>query len=389
MSVLRDTLYKLNLEKNPLYRYVDFARFLFSTQISRIKGTERIYPRVIQLPITYFCNARCIMCDVWNMDHSNELNANELRELLADPIFKRVKSVGINGGEPSLIRNLDEYARAIIDQLPSLRSLNIISHGFHTTRLLGLLKSIYRICKKRGILFHVSISLDGYESIHDTARGIPKVFGKTFRTIKEIQQDGRLYCDTFDVGCTVMAQNVDYLVQLEAFARKHNFPIKYRMAIENRRIDSDKYFPLYNAFDGTKQLSSKNFFFSQYLNSKSLVDKFKYFSIFNSINNRRTKRLLGCAWKDEGITLDSRGSIYYCAVESKSLGNLKEAQGEALFFSQDHLNYRKSIVDNKCDHCVHDYQGRAELRNILVFLHQVLRDRLWTNVYAFKLRFIP
>jgi sulfatase maturation enzyme AslB (radical SAM superfamily) len=107
---------------------------------------------------------------------------------------------------------------------------------------LALLKSIYFLCNKKGISFHVSVSLDGYGEIHDKVRGIPKVFKKTFETIKEIKANRSLYCDSFDVGCTVISQNVNYLEQLNAFAKKIEIQIKFRMGIENKRIESEKLF---------------------------------------------------------------------------------------------------------------------------------------------------
>ena len=180
--------------KSKIYPVLSTFWFLSTLKLIPIKGAGKKYPKVIQLPITYFCNARCVMCDVWNMDHSGELTPQELKEVLSDPIFKKVEGVGINGGEPSLIKNLDEYAAVIIDQCPKLKSLNIISHGFHTSRLLALLKSIYLLCNKKGISFHVSVSLDGYGEIHDRVRGIPGVFKKTFETINKIKTNMPLSC---------------------------------------------------------------------------------------------------------------------------------------------------------------------------------------------------
>jgi sulfatase maturation enzyme AslB (radical SAM superfamily) len=232
------------------------------------------------------------------------------------------------------------------------------------------------------------VSLDGYGEIHDKVRGIPKVFKKTFETIKEIKANRSLYCDSFDVGCTVISQNVNYLEQLNAFAKKIEIQIKFRMGIENKRIESEKLFPSFSGFNGKGLFSSKTFFYSQYKNSKTISDKFKYFSIFNSINNGRSKRLMGCNWKNQGITLDSRGNIYYCAVESECIGNLKNTPGEKIFFDEAHLKYRESIVQNKCDSCVHDYYGNPEIKNFLIFVFQVLHERFWAKIYAFKLRFM-
>ena len=183
------------------------------------------YPKVIQLPITLKCNSRCIMCNVWNMDYSNEYDIHEFSKIIHDPLFKKVESIGINGGEPSLLKNLTAYAEEILT-LPSLKSLNIISHGFNSKRLLKSIKNIYQSCKEKGIDFHISISLDGVGKIHDRVRGVNGVFNKTIKTIDEIVNNQSLYCDSFDVGCTIVNQNIDYLLELDAFIKIKKYKIK-------------------------------------------------------------------------------------------------------------------------------------------------------------------
>ena len=47
-------------------------RILQTSSLTKISGSKKKYPKVIQLPITYNCNARCVMCNIWQMDHSGE-----------------------------------------------------------------------------------------------------------------------------------------------------------------------------------------------------------------------------------------------------------------------------------------------------------------------------
>jgi len=59
---------------------------------------KKKYPKVIQLPITYKCNSRCVMCNIWKMNKKNELSSEEFAKILKDEIFQKVEFVGINGG---------------------------------------------------------------------------------------------------------------------------------------------------------------------------------------------------------------------------------------------------------------------------------------------------
>jgi MoaA/NifB/PqqE/SkfB family radical SAM enzyme len=376
------------LKKNKkLVSIVKALRLLQTTTLTKIDGSEKKYPKVIQLPITYNCNARCVMCNIWQMDHSGEATVEEFSSFMQDEIFKEVSAVGINGGEPSLVPNLYEYAYEIL-KLPSLKSLNIISHGFSPIPLFKNVEKIYQACKEREISFHISISLDGVGKIHDTVRGRDNVFGKTTSTIDEIITNQDRYCDSYDIGCTIIKQNIDYLIELDTYAKRKNYNIKYRLGIDNKRIESDKLREQYSVIYSPLKQSAKEFFHYQISQTKDLANRFKYYSIFTWLNNDKRKRLLGCAWKDEGITLDARGELYYCAVASDSIGTLRKEKGEKIFFDDKNIKYRKSIITDNCDGCIHDYSGKPEFKNVLKFFIETIKNRFVLKMYEIKVRFI-
>ncbi len=360
---------------------IQVLSFLKNAKLIRVSGLRKRYPRVIQLPITYRCNSRCVMCNIWKMDWSNEMDLHNFKTALKSNLFKKVVAVGINGGEPSFVKQLPEYTDAIL-QLPKLKSLNIISHGFNQKMLLPKLKDIYARCRKAGIKFHVSISLDGIGEIHNKVRGLD-IFKITSSTINEINNNRTEYCDSFDCGCTVIQQNVDYLKELDAYCKSKGVKIKYRLGISNKRIESNKILDEFSVFNKQGAQSAKEFFYTRIGVEKSLYNKFKYFAIYYFLQNNYSGRLLGCMWKDNGVTLDSRGNLYYCAVESERIGNILTDDGEKVFFSKKNITYRKSIVDNKCNTCIHDYAGKPELKNIYPFFMEVLFKNYITGIYKF------
>ena len=361
----------------------DIFLFLKKSIIYPQKGDKRKYPKVIQLPITYKCNSRCVMCNIWKMDWSNESEVNEFSRHMKDPLFKEVVAVGINGGEPSLIRELPNYAREILN-LPSLKSLNIISHGFNKKILLSALESIYRDCKAKGVKFHVSISLDGFDEVHDIVRGVSGVFQKTMSSIGEIQKNQHLYCDSFEVGCTIVKQNIYNLTELDVFSKIQRLPIKYRLGIDNKRIESHKLRKQYSVIYSPLKQAGAEFFHWQYHRTKKLTDKFKYFAIYHWLTIEEKKRLMGCLWKDEGVTLDSRGSVFYCAVASEEIGSLRKNSGEEVFFSEKNISYRKEIVENSCNTCIHDYAGKPVFSDVLVFFRFMISQKISMKIYKLR-----
>jgi len=376
------------IKKNKkLFWFIQTIRFLQISSFKKIDGGEKKYPKVIQLPITYNCNSKCVMCNIWQMDHSGEVTIEEFSKFMQDDIFKKVEAVGINGGEPSLVSNLNEYADEIL-KLPSLKSLNIISHGFSPKPLFKNIEKIYTACKEKGIHFHVAISLDGVGKIHDIVRGKLNVFETTTSTIDEIIKNQYKYCDSYDIGCTIVNQNIDYLIELDTYAKSKNYNIKYRLGIDNKRIESYKLRNQYSVIYSPLKQSAKEFFHYQMSQTKDLANRFKYFSIYYWLRHDNPKRLLGCIWKDEGITLDSRGELYYCAVASDSIGSLRKDNGEKIFFNNQSIEYRKSIIQNSCDGCIHDYSGRPEFKNLMIFLIETIKDRFAMKIYEIKVRYM-
>ncbi len=384
---MKEQLIKQVKKNKKLFLILKSLRFLQTSSFSKIDGSKKKYPKVIQLPITYNCNSRCVMCNIWQMDHSGEATVEEFAKFMQDDIFKKVEAVGINGGEPSLVPNLHEYADEIL-KLPSLKSLNIISHGFSSKPLFKNIEKIYKSCKEKGVSFHVAISLDGVGDVHDPVRGKPKVFEKTTATIDEIIKNQYKYCDSYDIGCTIVKQNIDYLIELDTYAKSKNYNIKYRLGIDNKRIESDKLREQYSVIYSPLRQSAKEFFHYQISQTKDLANRFKYYSIFYWLNSKKPERLLGCSWKDEGITLDARGELYYCAVASDSIGSLRKGKGENIFFDDKNIKYRESIIKNSCDSCIHDYTGQAEVKNVWKFLSDTINNRFALKIYELKVRFM-
>jgi len=374
------------IKRNKKIRYiVEIIYFIVKMKL-KINPLNKKYPKVIQLPITQKCNSKCIMCNIWKMNKLKNGNIDEFEKFINDNIFKEVEFIGINGGEPSLVENLEEYIDLMIKNLKNLKGINLISHGFNTDILLEKLKKIYSICKKNNIHFSIIISLDGVGEIHNKVRG-KKVFNKTLHSILTIKNNKSKYCDEISLRCTLSRYNIEYWKEVDAFAKMLGLNIEYGLAVGIKRIDNLSIYNDFSIFNSDKYIQiAKELFFSKYVATKNIYNKFKYYSLLYYLQYR--KRILGCSWQNRDITLDSEGNIYYCAVESKKLGNLLEQNGENLFFSKENLEYRKWIYENKCSTCIHDYVGDITLKNGLLFIRELLFDRFWILQYKLRLFYL-
>lgn len=351
--------------------------FKNSTLIEESGGKKK-YPKVLQMPITTRCNSKCVMCNIPNMNKENEMDVEQFSGALKDPIFKNIESIGINGGEPFLLNDLDEYVQAAISNLPNIKSINIISNGFLTKRILDKSELIYDLCKNNNKSFNIMISLDGYGEIHDKVRGIPGAFLKVEKTIRELYSNTQKYADGIELACTVVKQNVDYLSELDTYCKLNGYNIKYRLGIQNERIGNQLILDKFSVFSDEKyRQTAIEFFNYKYHETKD----FKYYSLFKYLDNGN-KRLLGCDWKENGITMDPKGNIYYCAVESKKIGSINENHGEQIFFDKDNLLYRQQIINKNCDKCIHDYSGKVSTKNVYSYYKERIIER--KSIYTYK-----
>ena len=124
------------------------------------------YPQVINLPITEICDSQCTMCNVWRADKTDEFNRNSINNLFNQEAFRKVKHIGLSGGEPTLNDNLLDVVDEILQCLPKLKTLSITSHGYHTDKHKILLPQIKEKCNTKGVSFSLNISLDGFEKAH-------------------------------------------------------------------------------------------------------------------------------------------------------------------------------------------------------------------------------
>ena len=347
--------------------------FIIYNIIKRIKFSK--YPSVLQLPVTNKCNLNCVMCNVPNIDTKNEFSVNGLENILDDKIFSKIKAVGVNGGEPFILKNIEEYVRVIL-KLKKLKSIHIISNGYFTNIIQEKIKIISEMCTSRNIKLNISISLDGVGKVHDSIRGNSNSFINAIRTINVLRNSN--YCDSINVTCTVVKQNVEYLSELQVFCDENDIDIKYRLGIENNRIDNMSMFQEYHIESDLRMLMlTREFFYKKIFESKIIRDMYKYWSIFEFLVRDEKVRHLGCIWKKDGITLSPKGEVFYCATKSKKIGELPKEKGIDIYFDKNNIKYRKNLIEKECDNCIHDYTGPASFKSIIQFYSFLITKRTW------------
>ena len=159
------------------------------------------------LAITYNCNARCVMCDIWKIKGFPELPVAEYKKLPSS-----LKDVNISGGEPFLRKDLPEIVATVKEACPRARIV-ISSNAFLTDLVLQQMKKILAIKHDIGI----AISIDGLDEKHNEMRGIPGGFARCMATVEGLQKMGM---KNIRLGFTITERNASHLLKVYELTRK-------------------------------------------------------------------------------------------------------------------------------------------------------------------------
>lgn len=292
------------------------------------------------------------MCKIWENKKSDDITPDALRHGLRNPLYSEVTGVGLNGGEPTLRKDLGEIAKVLFEELPKLRNISLITNAYNYQEVIARICDVGEAVKAHNGKLDVMVSLDGYGEIHDRVRGKPGNFERAQKVIDFITTSPLV--QSVRIGCTIIKENVYGLSDLFEFCQDRDLYIKYRIGIPHQRLYTENFTAPYTLSKEEKyhvaefleglikhyeKNDHQNFFY------RSLIDQLIY----------NAPRKAGCDWQHRGATITSKGELLYCAVQSKALGKISEDNSEKIYFqNQEHLH---GIIKNKCSTCNHDYVG--------------------------------
>lgn len=323
------------------------------------------YPDTIQFPITYKCNYDCVMCGMRSLIGLQDMTVDELSMVLSDKLYRKVKSVGINGGEPFLRKDLDSCIETICEKLPALESLFFITNGYFSERIVEKMNKIYKICKKKRVRVDLSLSIDGVRDMQNFMRGNKNAWKNMQNTISLIQASEEPCCDSLNVICTITKYNIYRISEVELWAKNAKINVNYNIATINARINNyDKFedFTIFN--DKNAKYLTQEFFYKKFLETKSP----KYYGLFLFVRDETRYAPCPCM-KNKWVTLTPDGQVGYCATHSKNLGSALTCSSYDIFSSN--IDYLKELLIENCETCSHymyslDKKGKKMYYNELI-----------------------
>lgn len=159
------------------------------------------------LAVTYKCNSRCIMCDIWQLKNFPEMDLENYKKLPAS-----LRDINISGGEVFLYNQLPELVKIIKERCPKARIV-LSSNGFMPEFIAQQMKKILAIDSNIG----VALSLDGVGEMHEKIRRIPQAFDKVMKTLSLLQGLGM---KNLRLAFTVLPENVSHYGKVYDLARE-------------------------------------------------------------------------------------------------------------------------------------------------------------------------
>lgn len=298
------------------------------------------------IAVTYKCNSKCIMCNIWKEQPENELAANDFLKLP-----KTLKDINITGGEPFLRKDLVDIVYNLTLLNPDVR-LVFSSNGFLTDRIVEYMKEIRKINKKSCI----GLSLDGLGDMHSKIRGIDNAFEKVTDTIKALKANG---INDIRIGFTAGKDNVSHLAKVYDFSKSND--IEFTMSVVH---NAEGYFNIETNLtpdiddlewemkslisDGYKGINPRKLFRNYYING-----------ILDYV--RTGKRPLPCFALKNSFFMDSFGEVFPCNALNRSVGNIREKSFEEIWVS-DKTDKMRNYCES-CNSCWMVCTAKSSIRN--------------------------
>jgi Fe-coproporphyrin III synthase len=262
----------------------------------------------IVLAVTYRCNSRCRMCNIWQMqDFAGELAVDDFAKLP-----RGLENINLSGGEPFLRMDLPQIVAAIKKQCPRVR-IAISSNGFATEIILAKMKEIIKLDPQ----VTVAISLDGIGAAHEAVRNIPGAYEKAMATLHGLKNLG---VKNLRLAFTIGDYNTDELKKVYELSVKEG--VEMTIAAVH---SSDNFFNKTNEIKALPEITAQlDWLMKKELAGWSVKRWLRAYFIFGLIKFLQTgQRVLPDYSGQTNCFIDPKGNIYPCDISLNQMGNLK------------------------------------------------------------------
>ncbi len=268
--------------------------------------------------VTYGCNARCVMCDIWKRDADvpRELTPDEYRWLPGS-----LKSINVSGGEPFLRDDLPEIV-AIMSETCRRARIVISTNGLLPERIEATVARINETSPKGSDpagAVAVRVSVDALGEVHDRIRGVPGAYEKAMETVRRLQ---RLGVPDLGLAATLTQDNVGEITRVKKKADE--LGIRFVMSAAHSS-------PIFFGEHEVERPHSKESvgevlgLMRDHLRSRHPYDWAKAYYLRGVVEYIKGRpRRMPCRAGLDFFFLDPWGDVYPCNIGGTKMGNARE-----------------------------------------------------------------
>lgn len=342
-------------------------------------------PRTLQMPITSRCNSKCVTCNVWKEHTKVDINAQKLHQVLSSPFFSEVKTVGLNGGELTLVPDFFEILDVVLT-LPKLSNIHLISNGLLPDKLLPILEKTKARCAMKNVTLGFTLSVDGVGEIHDQVRGVLRCFDRTRKILDAFKNNPEKYYTHGRIGCTLSRYNIYYVREMEEFFSNYPLEVEWHIAVPNKRIHTfDKATNYYLVDDEEARHLAIEFFYGKMCTARRFK-KFRWFAQYYFLLKSGHGRLAQCGYRYKDVTIDENLYLYLCATASDKIGDLN-IETISQIRKKKRFSLESRSIKKCCDTCIHYVYDNPTVKGFLIFMGYILRERFrWGRKFKLLVR---
>lgn len=334
---------------------------------------------VINLNADDICNSRCVMCNIWQQKKEYEISPDELETILKDPLYKNVKHIGVTGGEPTLRKDLALLFEAIFKSIGGVVGASTITNCIREEEVILRVNEVIEVCEKYNKNFSMMISLDGIGVVHERVRRREGNFQSAINVLNYFKNKGV----SVITGTTISKVNVWDVDEVLDYLKENRIYGRFRVAEFIKRLYNSDDTDVIRNFDEDETYHLILFFYKLiYRFETNETFRRTYRSIISILSGG--KRLIGCPYHLNGVVLNSKGGLAYCAPKSDIIGNSLDKSSLSLY--KDNLQEKQRILKNDCDNCIHDYHAPITYKE----RKRDLDEQYWKSIIAlssdYKLR---
>ncbi len=263
--------------------------------------------------VTYRCDARCTVCDIWKMktDAADELAPADYAWLPAS-----LRSINVSGGEPFLRDDLVEVVSAMKSACPRARIV-ISTNGLSPERIERTMSGMGDVA--------VRVSVDAVGEAHDKIRGVPGGFDRAMDTVSRLSALG---VSDLGLAATSSEHNPGELLRVKELADElgihfissaaHSSPIFFGAHDEDRPRSDEAVAEITEIMRG--ELASWN--------PRNWAKAYYMRGLIDYVRGR--PRRLPCGAGVDHFFLDPFGDVYPCNISGVKMGNVRDGSFEKL-----------------------------------------------------------